>query len=152
MKVKQREFLTLTQGNMTVAEYLNNFNNLARYSTHDVSTEERKIDRFLGGLNLALRCQLCMLDFPDFQTLINKAFIAERELRTGYDDRTRKFETKKDNKEQIAQKPRTWQPNTTVYKSTWNNSNNTNKTVSQNKAFGKQPVLEDCRRNNTCFT
>lgn len=93
---------------MTVAEYVNKFNNLARYSTHDVSTEERKVDRFLGGLNHALRCQLCMLDFPDFHTLVNKSFIDERELRTGYDDRKRKFEPKKDNKEQIAEKPRTW--------------------------------------------
>ena len=56
MKVKQREFLALTQGNMSVGEYLNKFNNLARYSTHDVSTEERKIDRFLGGHNHAPCC------------------------------------------------------------------------------------------------
>jgi hypothetical protein len=54
MKVKQREFLTLTQGTSTVSEYLNKFNHLARYSTHDVATEEWKIDRFLGGLNLTL--------------------------------------------------------------------------------------------------
>ena len=99
MKVKQREFLALTQGNMSVGEYLNKFNNLARYSTHDVSTEERKVDRFLGGLNHTLRCQLCMLDFPDFQTLVNKAFIDEREHKSGYDDRKRKFEPKKDNRE-----------------------------------------------------
>lgn len=137
MKVKQREFLDLTQGGISVAEYLNKFNNLARYSTHDVSTEERKIDRFLGGPNHTLRCQLCMLDFPDFQTLVNKAFIAEWEHKVGYDDRKRKFEPKKDNKEQTAQKPRTWQPSTSVYKPTWNNSNNTNKAVSQNKTFGK---------------
>ena len=102
MKVKQREFLALTQGSMSVGEYLNKFNNLARYSTHDVSTEERKIDRFLGGLNHALRCQLCMLDFPDFQTLINKALIAEREHKSGYDDRKRKFEPKKETHVQFA--------------------------------------------------
>ena len=47
MKIKQREFLALTQGSMTVAEYLNKFNHLARYSLHDVATEERKIDSFL---------------------------------------------------------------------------------------------------------
>ena len=99
MKVKQREFLALTQGNMTVGEYLNKFNNLAWYSTHDMSIEERKIDRFLGGLNHVIRCQLCMLDFLDFQTLVNKAFIAEREHKSGYDDRKRKFEPKKDTRE-----------------------------------------------------
>ena len=51
MKIKQREFLALTQCSMTIAEYLNKFNHLARYSLHDVATEERKIDRFLGGLH-----------------------------------------------------------------------------------------------------
>ncbi|KAE8776029.1 40S ribosomal protein S5-1 [Hordeum vulgare] len=50
-----------------------------------------------------------------FQTVVNKAFIAGRELKNGSDDRKRKFEPKKDNKDQIAQKPRMWQPNTTVY-------------------------------------
>jgi hypothetical protein len=108
MKVKQREFLALTQGNMSVGQYLNKFNNLARYSPHDVATEERKIDRFLGGLNHALRCQLCMLDFPDFQTLVDNAFIAEREHKSGNDDRKRKFESKKDNKEPYTQKLRSW--------------------------------------------
>ena len=48
MKVKQREFLGLTQGSLSVSEYLHKFNHLARYSLYDVATEERKIDRFLG--------------------------------------------------------------------------------------------------------
>ncbi|XP_040258397.2 uncharacterized protein [Aegilops tauschii subsp. strangulata] len=102
MKVKQREFLSLTQGNLSVTEYLNKFNHLARYSMYDVAIEERKIDRFLGGLNQHLRCTLSMLDFPDFQTLVNKALIAEREhkliqdSRPVYDDRKRKFEPKKE--------------------------------------------------------
>ena len=66
MKVKQREFLGLTQGSLSVSEYLHNFNHLACYSLYDVATEERKVDRFLGGLNQHLRSALCMLDFPDF--------------------------------------------------------------------------------------
>src|SRR3954467_7948041 len=82
MKVKQREFLALVQGSMSMNEYLNKFNHLLRYSIHDVATEERKIDRFLGGLKATLRCQLSMLDFPDFQTLVNKSHIAEREYKS----------------------------------------------------------------------
>ena len=54
MKTKQREFLALLQGNHSVGEYLQKFNHLARYSLYDMATEERKIDRFLGGLNLQL--------------------------------------------------------------------------------------------------
>ena len=64
MKIKQREFLSLTQGSMSVNEYLNKFNHLARYSLYDVATEEQKVDRFLGGLNQHLRCTLSMFDFP----------------------------------------------------------------------------------------
>ena len=51
MKIKQPKFLALTQGSMTINEYLNKFNHSAYYSLHDVATEERKIDWFLGGLN-----------------------------------------------------------------------------------------------------
>src|SRR4051812_30184029 len=136
LKTKQREFLALTQGNLTVSEYLNKFNNLARYSIHDVDTEERKVDRFLGGLNPTLRCQLSMLDFPDFQTLVNKEFIAEREYKTVielkamYDDRKRKYEARKAPYEPVAQKPRVVQtaPQTTPTNSkpTWSNGNAAN--------------------------
>ncbi|XP_073357991.1 uncharacterized protein [Aegilops tauschii subsp. strangulata] len=106
MKVKQREFLALTQGNILVSEYLHKFNHLARYSLYDVATKESKIDRFLGGLNRHLRCRLNMFDFPDFQNLVNKALIAEREHKIVYNDHKRKFEPKKDG--QPVQKARTW--------------------------------------------
>ncbi|XP_073367945.1 uncharacterized protein [Aegilops tauschii subsp. strangulata] len=102
MKVKQRDFLILTQGNLLVSEYLHKFNHLARYSLYDVATQERKIDQFLRGLNQHLRCAFSMFDFPDFQTLVNKALIAEREQKLvhdnkpAYDDRKCKFEPKKD--------------------------------------------------------
>jgi hypothetical protein len=52
-----------------------------------------------------------MLDFPDFQTLVNKALIVEREHKLAndhkstYEDRKRKFEPKNDG--QIIQKART---------------------------------------------
>jgi len=120
MKIKQREFLALTQGSMTVNEYLNKFNHLARYSLHDVATEERKIDWFLGGQNQHLRCTLSMFDFPDFLTLVNKALIAEREHKLLHDhkpavnDHKRKFEPRKDM--QPVQKARTWQQTQVEYK------------------------------------
>ena len=40
MKIKQREFLPLAKGSMTIHKYLNKFNHLACYSVHDVATEE----------------------------------------------------------------------------------------------------------------
>src|ERR1041385_4986032 len=133
LKTKKREFLALVQGIMTVTEYLNKFNHLARHSVHDVATEERKVDRFLGGISPTLRCQLSMLDFPDFQTLVNKALIAEREyksvaeLKAVYEDRKRKHEAKKVPYEPYAQKPRMVQrapqPAQANFKPSWNNGN-----------------------------
>ena len=66
MNAKQREFLALVQGNQSVAEYLQKFNHLSRYSLYDVATEERKMDRFLGGLNPQLHCAISMFDFSRF--------------------------------------------------------------------------------------
>ena len=123
MKTKQREFLALLQGSQSVGEYLQKFNHLSRYSLYDVATEERKIDRFLGGLNLQLWCTHSMSHFPDFQTLVNKAFIAEREQKLVSDNRPtnkdhkRKFEPKKDG--QPVQKARTWQQTQVEYKPNW---------------------------------
>ena len=102
MKIKQREFLALIQGSQSVGEYLQKINHLSRYSPYDVATKERKIVRFLGGLNPQLRCTLSMFEFPDFQTLVNKAFIAEREHKLVSDNKSAnndhkpKFEPRKE--------------------------------------------------------
>ena len=123
MKVKRREFLVLLQGSQSVSEYLNKFNHLACYSLYDVATEERKIDRFLGGLNQHLRCTLSMFDFTDFQTLVNKALIDEREHKmihtnkTSNNDHKCKFEPRKE--VQPMQKARTWQQPQVEYKPNW---------------------------------
>ncbi|XP_073355199.1 uncharacterized protein [Aegilops tauschii subsp. strangulata] len=153
MKVKQREFLALTQGSLSVSEYLHKFNHMARYSLYDVPTEGRKIDRFLGGLNQHLRCTLSMLDFPDFQTLVNKALIAEREHKLMHDnmpannDHKHKFEPKKDG--QPVQNACTWKQTHVEYKPNW--QQNVNKTTTQVQNIVTNPVHEECQRNNSCF-
>jgi hypothetical protein len=83
---------------------------------------------------------------------VDKAFIAECEHKSGNDDRKRKFEPKKDNREPYAQKLRSWQSVPSENKPVWNNGGSNNKVGNQSKTFGKQLVIEDCRRNNTCFT
>ena len=125
-----------------MSEYLNKFNHLARYSLHDVATEERKIDCFLGGLNQHLRCTLSMFDFTDFQTLVNKALIAEREHKLMHDNKTanndhkRKFEPRKE--VQPMQKARTWQQTQVEYKPNW--QQNVNKAPVQVKSVVTNPV------------
>ena len=51
MTMKKREFHNLHQGNRTVAQYMDEFNKLARYAPDDVATDAAKQEKFLEGLN-----------------------------------------------------------------------------------------------------
>ena len=96
---------------------------------------------------------LLVLDFPDFQTLVNKALIVEREHKLVHDnkpvnnDQKCKFEPKKDG--QPVQKARTWQQTHVDYKPNWHQ--NVNKTSTQVKNVVTSPVREESQRNNSCF-
>jgi hypothetical protein len=73
IKLKQREFLALKQGNMSVNEYLDKFTQLSRYAPDQVNTNPKRQERFLDGLIGPLNYQLQSHSFPDFATLLNKA-------------------------------------------------------------------------------
>jgi hypothetical protein len=47
IKLKQREFLALKQGNMSVNEYLDKFTQLSRYAPDQVNTDPKRQERFL---------------------------------------------------------------------------------------------------------
>jgi hypothetical protein len=66
MKLKRKEFADMKQGGMTVNEYLNSFIQLSRYAPDDVSTDEKKQDVFLNGLNDDIQFQLLNTDYADF--------------------------------------------------------------------------------------
>jgi hypothetical protein len=57
MKLK-KEFLSLTQGNMTVSEYRDRFTQLSCYAPKEVDTDEKCQERFLEGLIGPLNYQL----------------------------------------------------------------------------------------------
>jgi hypothetical protein len=73
MKLKQKEFLSLTQGNMTISEYSDRFTQLSRYALEEVDTDEKRQEHFLEGLIGPLNYQLQSHSFPNFQTLLNNA-------------------------------------------------------------------------------
>jgi hypothetical protein len=50
MAMKHTEFMRLTQGNKSLMEYLQAFNNLARYATEFVDTDAKKVASFKCGL------------------------------------------------------------------------------------------------------
>ena len=91
MNMHRKEFLELKQGKMTVSEYHGRFMQLARYAKNDVSTEEDKMWRFMEGLNSGIKLHLSSHDYPNFQHLVNKAYIQENIRKQMDDTRKRKM-------------------------------------------------------------
>jgi hypothetical protein len=58
MKLKKKEFLSLTQGNMTVSEYHDRFIPAFTLRLEGVDTDEKCQERFLEGLIGPLNYQL----------------------------------------------------------------------------------------------
>jgi hypothetical protein len=60
MHLKLAEFLDLHQGNRSVYEYTQEFNNLAQYEGHHVNTDAKKADLFHKGLTIQLQDRLIL--------------------------------------------------------------------------------------------
>jgi hypothetical protein len=54
MRHKLADFLDLHQGNCSVYEYIQKFNNLAHYRIHHVDTDAKKAELFRKGLTIQL--------------------------------------------------------------------------------------------------
>ncbi|MQM05786.1 hypothetical protein Taro_038606 [Colocasia esculenta] len=54
----EQEFLTLTQGSMSVLEYEARFAELSKYAPHIVADERRKVKKFIMGLKPSLGTRL----------------------------------------------------------------------------------------------
>jgi hypothetical protein len=78
VQLKEDEFWELTQGGRSVSEYVHKFIELARYAPDDVSSEAKKMARFLKGLRPELKTILASQDFLSFSHLSNKAIQVER--------------------------------------------------------------------------
>jgi hypothetical protein len=78
VQLKEDEFWELTQDGRSVSEYVHKFTELARYAPDDVSTEVKKMARFLKGLRPELKTILASQDFLSFSHLSNKAIQVER--------------------------------------------------------------------------
>jgi hypothetical protein len=81
MKLKKKEFLSLTQGGMSISEYRDRFTQLSRYAPEEVDTDEKRREQFLEGLIGPLNYQPESHSFPNFQTLLNKAIGLESKRR-----------------------------------------------------------------------
>jgi hypothetical protein len=77
MKIKKKEFLSLKQGGMSVAEYRDKFTELSRYAAKEVAEDRKKQELFLDGLAGSLHYRLMSYPFPNFQQLVDAAIRLE---------------------------------------------------------------------------
>ncbi|XP_042033546.1 uncharacterized protein LOC121780087 [Salvia splendens] len=75
---KQREFLSLKQGSISVADYEVKFTQLSRYASALLPTEQDKCRRFEEGLIYEIRSKITPSDFRTYNDLRAAAIRAER--------------------------------------------------------------------------
>jgi hypothetical protein len=77
MDRKLNEFLALTQGNRTVLQYAQTFNDLCQCAGYHADTDEKKRDRFRRGLSTKLRDRLNTVRANSYNELVNMAISQE---------------------------------------------------------------------------
>ncbi|XP_066380422.1 uncharacterized protein [Miscanthus floridulus] len=77
MAIKHTEFMKLTQGNKSLNEYLQAFNNLARYATEFVDTDAKKIASFKRGLSPKLMKTMGNCKCAHFNEFVSDALSQE---------------------------------------------------------------------------
>jgi hypothetical protein len=77
MDRKLNEFLALTQGNRTVLQYAQAFNDLCQYAGYHADTDEKKRDRFRRGLNTKLHDRVNTVRANSYNELVNMAISQE---------------------------------------------------------------------------
>ena len=80
--------MALRQGNRSVREYVQVFNELARYAPNHVDTDAKKRECFLEGMNPKLRSRLGRR-FEDFNQLVDDATAMEEDLRLHHIEKKR---------------------------------------------------------------
>src|SRR6266542_5310099 len=92
VQLKASEFRALTQGAMTVNQYVRKFIALSCYAPEDVNTDKKKQMMFKKGLKSKIYSQLVSHIYPDFNTLVNQAVLTEEGLNKEDAKKKRKFD------------------------------------------------------------
>lgn len=79
---KEAEFLQLQQGDMTVGQYVDKFEELAKFSLYlqHLPNDEWKASKFEQGLKPEIQNIVGALEIRDYPTLVNKSRIVEKTL------------------------------------------------------------------------
>jgi hypothetical protein len=97
MELKRREFEDLKQGTSTMMNYIKEFNRLSRYASDEVSTDAKRVKRFLRGLDPYAAMQMKLTKPRNFQELMDTAITWENDYQLVQMRRQKKakFEAKK---------------------------------------------------------
>ncbi|KAI9180213.1 hypothetical protein LWI28_002391 [Acer negundo] len=76
---KESEFLGLTQGSMSLVEYERKFEQWSRFALYLIDTEQRKINRFVGGLKSYIQKHVHVLGLMTYADMLQKAQILAKE-------------------------------------------------------------------------
>ena len=76
---KEIEFLTLEQGNMSVADYEAKYVELSRFAPHLVASENMRVRKFERGLKPIIRDRVSMFQVGTWGEVVGKAKLAERQ-------------------------------------------------------------------------
>jgi hypothetical protein len=92
MHRKLVEFLDLHQGNRSVYEYIQEFNNLAQYEIHHVDTDAKKVELFRKGLTIQLQDRLILSQNLSYNELASAAIDQEGTMKAckAAEEKTRK--------------------------------------------------------------
>ncbi|MQL77344.1 hypothetical protein Taro_009756 [Colocasia esculenta] len=83
----EQEFLTLTQGSMSLLEYEARFAELSKYAPHIVADERRKVKKFIMGLKPSLRMRLVALGHRSMEEALSTACMQEAEMEVYLEER-----------------------------------------------------------------
>jgi hypothetical protein len=81
MRRKLTEFLDLHQGNHSVYEYIQEFNNLAQYGSHHVDTDAKKAELFRKGLTIQLLDRLILSQNLSYNELASASIDQEATMK-----------------------------------------------------------------------
>ena len=104
--LQMERFLALKQGNMTIKEYVNKFDQLARFGLELVNTPQKKALRFVRGLNEPLQ-GLAMTHIPmgaTYESLVDMAVLHEEGQRGKKEVKTNEKPSQNQNKKVDSEK------------------------------------------------
>ncbi|XP_027151966.1 uncharacterized protein LOC113780390 [Coffea eugenioides] len=74
---KEDEFIRLRQGTQMVAEYKSQFTRLSKFAPELILTEQRRVRRFIQGLNVEIQKDLAVAQINTFSEAVEKALRVE---------------------------------------------------------------------------